>query len=414
MKAFLFILLALGIGVYLSVRLAEDPGYVLITFQGYALESTLITILLSLLILFVVFLGLVWFLKLINPLKLLKKETWHDLFSSKNGKTQSEKGLQLLLLGKWQEAYMLLVENAPKVESPVFNYLAAAFAAFQRNDSGGRRFCLDKAIKSNAGSSAGIKNLQAYLELKSGKIDQSLAILLALKREVPDSPGVLLLLKEIYVSIDDWSKLEELMPALEKYRVIDSNEKFELQKYLALKQLNQIAPGTSNAEKLTEVWSSFPRKLKNNEKVVALYSRQLMKFGDSVEAISILTRYLKYEWSDTLVELMGHVKSEEPQRQLLLLESWLKNRPNNVILLLTLGRLSLLNELWGKGRDYFETALRFSKTPQLSAEINAELGRLLQHLGEHKQSLGCYNKSMTLLERQLPDLPMPKQDRALA
>ena len=44
----------------------------------------------------------------------------------------------------------------------------------------------------------------------------------------------------------------------------------------------------------------------------------------------------------------------------------------------------------------------------LSAEINAELGRLLEHLGEHDKSLLCYRQAMDLMERKLPDLPMPE------
>ena len=81
------------------------------------------------------------------------------------------------------------------------------------------------------------------------------------------------------------------------------------------------------------------------------------------------------------------------------------------MLLLTLGRLSLRNQLWGKGREYFEHALRSSKSVTLTAEISAELGRLLEYLGEHERSLVCYQQAMLLMENKLPDLPLPPPQR---
>jgi HemY protein len=124
--------------------------------------------------------------------------------------------------------------------------------------------------------------------------------------------------------------------------------------------------------------------------------------------LSLLTKYIKHQWSDRLVALLGYIDNQDAAEQILLLESWVKDRPKNVNLMLTLGRLSLRNKLWGKAREYFETALHFSNNMGLSAEINAELGRLLEHLGEHDKSLLCYRQAMDLMERKLPDLPLPE------
>jgi HemY protein len=137
------------------------------------------------------------------------------------------------------------------------------------------------------------------------------------------------------------------------------------------------------------------------------YLRALLTTGESAEAIRLLTKYIKYQWSDRLVELLGYIDNQDAAEQILLLEGWVKDRPKNVNLMLTLGRLSLRNKLWGKAREYFESALHFSNNTGSSAEINAELGRLLEHLGEHEKSLLCYRQAMGLMDRKLPDLPMP-------
>jgi HemY protein len=76
--------------------------------------------------------------------------------------------------------------------------------------------------------------------------------------------------------------------------------------------------------------------------------------------------------------------------------------------MLSLGRVCLCNKLWGKAREYFEGALRLSSSTTLSAQANAELARLLEHMGEHAQSASLYRKAMARLDHELPELPMPE------
>lgn len=406
-KAFIILLLALGIGAYLSVLLSEDPGYVLITFRAYSLEATLVAVAISLTIFYVLFWGSFKLLKVINPFKLFNKDTWYGLLNKKNIRKQTELGWEKLLLGQWQEAYKLLVESANRAQTPSVNYLAAAYAAFQRNDQLACTFCLSQAKQHSLVGNSGIKTLQALLELKSGKDEQSLALLLAVKKEQPDSPYALMLLKDIYYSLKDWEQLNSLLPELEKHKVLANEDLINLKEQLAIHRLHKVSTQSVNYNELKTVWGNFNKVLQKRELVMEAYLRALLTSGNSVEAVSLLTKFVKHQWSDRLVELLGYIDNQDAAEQLLLLEGWVKDRPKNVNLMLTLGRLSLRNKLWGKAREYFEMALRFSNNTRLSAEINAELARLLEHLGEHEKSLACYRQAMNLMERKLPDLPMP-------
>jgi HemY protein len=406
-KAFIILLLALGVGAYISVFLAEDPGYVLISFRDYSLEATLAATVISLIAIYVVFIGLFKLLKIINPFKLFSKKTWYNFFSIKNPRKQTELGWQNLLLGRWQEAYKLLVESANRSQTPSMNYLAAAYAAFQRNDQLACTFCLSQAKQQSVVDASGIKTFQALLDLKSGKEEQSLALLLAIKKEKPDSPYVLLLLKDIYLSLKDWEQLHSLLPELEKNKVLKSDDLLSLKEQLAVHRLHHVTKQAASFNELKTVWNSFNKTLQKRELVMEAYLRALLTSGNSAEAVSLLTKFIKHQWSDRLVELLGYIDSQDAAEQILLLEGWIKDRPKNVNLMLTLGRLSLRNKLWGKAREYFEAALRFSDNTNSKAEINAELGRLLEHLGEHEKSLACYRQAMNLMDRKLPDLPMP-------
>ena len=407
-KTFIFLLLALGAGIYLSVILTEDPGYVLITFRSYSLEATLATIVISVIIIFVLLLGILKLIAVAKPFILFKENSWRRLFFRKNARYLTELGWQKLLLGHWQDAYKLFVESAGRAQVPSVNYLAAAYAAFQRNDQLACKYCLSQAKNLSQIQNTGIRFFQAQLELKAGKTEQSLALLLAIQKEQADSPATLMLLKNIYLSLKDWDKLQALLPELEKYRILANEELLMLKEQLSVQRLHKATERSVENSELKTIWNSFSKPVQKRELVMEAYLRALLTLGSEPEAVVLLTRFLKHQWSDRLVELLGYIDHQDAAAQLLLLENWLKDRPQNVTLMLTLGRLSLRNKLWGKAREYFASALRFSNSTRHSAEINAELGRLLEHLGEHDKSLICYRHAMALMDRKLPELPMPK------
>lgn len=407
-KVFIYLLLALGIGTYLSILLIDDPGYVLITFRSYSLEASLATMLISLLLIYVLLYGLFRFLHLTNPLKLFQKATWQQLFSPAKVRQSSEKGLQLLLLGHWQDAYKKLVESADRSQVPAFNYLAAAYAAFQRHDQLACNFCLTQAKKHSQVARTGIKTFQAVLEHQAGREEQSLALLLAIRQEQPDSPYVLILLKDIYLGLKDWDKLFELMPSLERAKVIGNEELVLLKERLAIHLLHKRIEKHSGADDLRSLWQDFSKVTQKRELVMEAYLRALLSIDETAEAEMLLMKFLKRQWSGRLIILLGYISPADAASLLLRLEGWLKDRPNNVPLMLTLGRLSLRNRLWRKAREYFEAALRISEKSEMSAQINAELGRLLEHLGDHERSLQHYRQAMGLLDNKLPELPMPE------
>ncbi|HHX82007.1 MAG TPA: hypothetical protein GX696_03375 [Pseudomonadaceae bacterium] len=408
-RLFLYTLLALGVGAALALLLKEDPGYVLVSFREWTFEATLGAVFLGTLALFVGLFACLWLLVLLNPLKLLRPSTWQGWLGSGNAEEASARGLQELLLGRWPEAYRLLVENAEKVENPLFNYLAGAFAAAERGDQLGWQFCLDRAEKTAGPLNYGVRSMRAILERRAGNTRQAQVVLQALKRVAPPSPLLLRQLKDIYRELPDWEALAALLPELEKHQVVDATEAHELHEGLHLHRLDRAT--NESLESLQAAWAEVPKDLRDSEALVQRYIQYLLRHEQDAEVGTILTQFLKRQWSDSLIRTVGYLKGGNPQHLLVLLEEALKQRPNNPVLMLTLGRLSLHNQLWGKARDYFEHALKVAHTNTLIAEISAELARLLEHLGEEEESLACYQRAMQMMDNKLPDLPMPVTPR---
>jgi HemY protein len=131
----------------------------------------------------------------------------------------------------------------------------------------------------------------------------------------------------------------------------------------------------------------------------------LMAQDNPAAAEKVILRSLKQNWDSALVRQYGLLETEDSARQLRRAESWLPDHTDDSQLLLCLGRLAARDKLWGKARDYFESSYRLER----SAELCAELGRLLVALEEPEVAAAYYREGLQMRENALPDLPMPNE-----
>jgi HemY protein len=134
-----------------------------------------------------------------------------------------------------------------------------------------------------------------------------------------------------------------------------------------------------------------------------VYAEQLRLLGAEVEAEELLRSFLKQHYDSALVRLYGLLHGRDPGKQLQAAEGWLKQHPQDAGLLLSLGRLCLHSQLWGKARGYLESSLTFQRHP----ETCAELARLLAQLGELERSNTLFQESLSLLDQRLGELALP-------
>jgi len=93
-----------------------------------------------------------------------------------------------------------------------------------------------------------------------------------------------------------------------------------------------------------------------------------------------------------LIDLYGLAIGAEPNKQLTRAEKWLSAHPDHAGLLLTLGRLCLQQQLWGKARSYLEKSVTVMPT----RENCLALAKLLEQLGERDLALKYYREGLSL------------------
>lgn len=104
----------------------------------------------------------------------------------------------------------------------------------------------------------------------------------------------------------------------------------------------------------------------------------------------LLRKYLKHNWSESLIELYGNIVGERPAEQLRFAERFLKDHPESPKLFLCLGKLAMRARLWGKAKYYVETSVK--QVP--CAEGYEVLGKVLELMGDKGAALELYRKAV--------------------
>jgi HemY protein len=399
-KLFAIALLALLLGVGIVAVIETDPGYVLVAYRNYTLEASLwVGLLILVLLVLLVFLMLRLVYRIISGQRTLF--SWLGARKARNALQLTTRGLISFTEGNWLTAQRQLVRGAQHNEAPLINYLLAAQSSAQLQDTDKVHEYLRAAGDAEPTAVIAVEFARAELHLQVGEYQQAIAALDHATGNVGRHPYVLTLLRRAYEGLQDWNKLLELLPQLQKHKLLNGEEFQQLERQVYYNRLEQT---DSSAELLQANWTSLPRPLQRDAMLVELYARKLIKLRADDTAVKILTRTLKFEWIPTLVRTYGFAQSNDVQRQLNRAESWLTFHPDDAQLLLCLGRLSSRARLWGKAREYFESSYRLER----SAEVCAELGRLLTALGEPKVAAAYFREGLLLQEDKLPALPMPE------
>lgn len=416
MKAFAYFLVMLLGCLVLAQMMLADNGYVLIAYHGMSFESSLWAFVLLIALagaaVWLVWLGVLLLagsLGLVYPITLRSKQ--------RRARRLTTIGFNYFVNGQWRRAQKRLAKAADADEAPLLNYLAAARAAQEAGDDEAAREYLRLADKKVPEARLAIGITQAQLLLSRDKLEQALATLKELHRKAPRHPYILKLLKQVYQRLPDWQALAALLPKLKRYKVIDENEFFQLEAQAYSTMFEQSVQAglhqKSTAERIKpvqEIWQRLNRSQRRQTELVLAYARALQLLDAEFEAETVLRNSLARDYGDELVDLYGRLAGSDTDRQLLVAEQLLKERPSNAILLLCLGRLSLRNKLWGKAREYFEESLKQSP----SVSVCNELGRLLAHLGDHALSSEYFRQAQRLTDLPLPDLPMPLPQKIAA
>ena len=372
----------------------QYPGFVLVSVGTTAIQFTLWTAVLAVLALWILWRLLFSLLRALVMPGLHLTSNWQEKKQRKN-RLLTQKGLLDLAEGRWASACQLLSKSAANSDLALINYLGAANAAIELGNEGEATRLLDLAAKADSRNEMAVALTRVKLQLGNGDYAEALPTLQALHGRYPEHPHLLSLLARVYRNLQQWDQLEKLLPDLRANKVLGSEGLRQLEILIRVEQLqalaNKLDPDmATNRQALVDLWGRTAKNIRSAPALIAHHSALLGQLGEANLAEKELRKAIKNSWDKDLLKAYGLLGGDIVAKQLKTAEGWIKEQPDNADLLLALARLCKRSELWGKARDYLESALKI----EARSDIYAELAEVMGRLGEHEKSLQIYRKGL--------------------
>ena len=268
MKRLIVYVVILILAVWAGLWLKTDPGYVLIAYKKWTVETSLWFGLILISVFFLVLYYLFRFLQiLLNSHGHLLR--WYRQRTFIKSHTLTGAGLLALEEGYWDDAEELLLRGLKSSTIPVVNYLNAARAAQYQFEYQRRDDYLKKALEfAEDKERIAVYLTQASLQIEHEQYEQANQTLDQLVQQRPKHRFVLKLLQELYKRQGDWDNLLKLLPRLRERRVLDKAKERQLE---LLVYTSIFRAKDKSTKELKSIWKKMPSDLRDNSEINQAY-----------------------------------------------------------------------------------------------------------------------------------------------
>lgn len=383
------LLITIALGLIIGPLIKDIPGFVVIALGDYTVQTRLwqaLVVIVILLLFFILCYHLI--AKFWNSAGRFK--SWSGGRRWKKSRQKTINGMIALAEGDWIKAEKWLTSAIPDSDTQLINYLAAAQAAQAQKADARRDNYLRQAHLAEPNAEIAIGLTQAQLQLNHGQYEQALATLTHLQNLAPKHGHVLLLLQKLYRHLGDWQRFLEIVPLLKKSSTL-SNADLESFQQIAWQNLLIRDAARGGIEAIHSLWMTIPKSLCKEVALISCYSELLVTYGAHLEAEKLLRNSIAKIKDERLLALYGKVKADDPSKQLIFIEGLHKSFTGSSVWLLTVGRLSINNELWGKAKTYLEQSIALKPR----SETYQALALALEALGETEAVKNCYQQGLS-------------------
>jgi len=372
--------------------LALDAGAVSIRAGNWHLDTTLVFAVIVLLVLWGLLGGLLRLLRW--PLRSWTRRR------RRRGRERVAAGLTALAEGDHRRALRELDRAAHHAELRAPAMLATARAAHARGEHERAQTALDAAAQD---APAAALTLRARFLLERGKADAALALLKPQAAAKNLSPAAWRQLAEAALLCDDHASAAQAVEVLARGEA----QTPEIIEGLRARVLRAALADAVDAEQLNRLWAELPRAQRSAPEAIAAYAQRAAALGQVLAAMDEIESGLRRSWSERLVHVYGELGPAHADARVQRAESWLSAQPDSPELLLTLGRLCLQTQLWGKAREYLERGLVFAP----NASLWEALGDCRNAQQAPQDAATCYRNALCIARGESTQ-PLAESPRA--
>lgn len=388
----IFVLLFFVFGIFFFELIQRDAGYVLVSLYGKTLETSFwfavgVLVLISV-ILFIVFKSVKAIVR-----SLVDGRSWFSSRRYESNERRFQEGMLNFLVGDYKHATKRLLSVPKKAPLPIVRAITLAQSYAKLGE-------FDKAL--DALFVAQVEYPYAQLWLCKAKIPLLIAahrhddVALAIKELKTLSPKDADLPRLQHLNLSEgesWQDASQFVSKKPNQKKLSSNDV----KDTYVHALDQLAHDTSiKAGQVDALWEKVPRKMKTDADVLTAYAHLLFASKQHALLQELIVYTLPKLWLPELLNLYAKLDLTDVDAQLKQAERWLKKHENDKDLLLTLGILSIKNQLWGKGRSYLD------RCNALSENVRATyfLGFISDKVDEPDRAHRYYKRAAELAHKE--------------
>jgi HemY protein len=172
----------------------------------------------------------------------------------------------------------------------------------------------------------------------------------------------------------EWEKSLAVIDQLERRNVFDGEQAARLRRHALAEHLKRRA---GDAATLDEAWRKVPEAQRRDTVVARAAADGYIQLKLGARAAEIIERSLDAAWDSELAGRYADCAGDNALPHIERAERWLKAHSQDAALLLTLGRLCMLQELWGKAQNYVDASLAIEPgypAHLVAAQLHEKLG----------------------------------------
>ncbi len=368
----------------------NDPGYVLIGFGHWSLETSLTVFAVGLVI---IFFAVYSFFRLLGVLLRLPGQLAKRRRNIKFNRSQEAliAGLFDAADGNWESAERILIKHAANSGAPLLHYLTAARAAQSRGALDKRDEYLQKAAQQSSENNLTVGLTQAELHLSEQQFEQALETLSKLHSINPGHARVLKMMHQAYQHLGDWEGLSRLLPSLQQNKILMETEVKLLQTETYSSLLKKAAE-QHDKQSIQNCWAEIPGHIKTLPGIANIYFAAMMSAGGDPAIENDMIKQLGKHWDATLLELYSNLETGNNERHLQTAEQWLAVYPSDPALLKVLGKLARKTGQFEKAEQYLLKSLNIDS----SVGVCQLLGEMMLEKGDKDKACDYFKRGLTL------------------
>ncbi|WP_269449145.1 heme biosynthesis protein HemY [Massilia endophytica] len=391
MRVFLWLLALMAAAIGIAVTARFNPGNVVLFYPPYRVDLSLNFFVLLEVLLF----GLLYVLVRTVRATLRMPErvaAYRQRKRERDGNKGLRDALKALFEGRFGHAEKAALRAAELPENAGVAALIGARAAHRMRQNHRRDQWLNRIADDNAMKTARLMTVTELL-VDDHQPEAALAAVRELNASGTRHIHALQWSLKAEQQAKNWPEVLRLVRSLDKHKALHPALSARLRE-LAYDDL--LSDKMHDAESVQRVWASIPQADRVKPYVACRAATALNARGLHDEARVVAEESLAANWDERVVRAYRDAAAPAGSAALLAqiehCEAWVRERPADAELALTLGSLCLKQKLWGKAQRYLEQALSDATEPRMVREAHLKLAQLHEALQQPEEAASHYRQ----------------------